>query len=368
MRQAEIVGWGKALPPTALTNEDLERIVDTSDEWIVTRTGIRERRISHVEASDMSVVAARRALAAAGMEPQEIGAIINCTCTPESLLPAGAAYLQKKLGVIGPAAFDMNANCSTFVYGLVVGTDLIRTGTFDSILLVGVEKFSYVTDWSDRTTCVLFGDGAGAVVLKATDEPVGIVASELGNDAEMVEHLYLPSLGTSGVPGPRDPSLAGVRMNGPEVFRRAVTMMADSATLVVEKAGWGIDEVDLLIPHQANLRIIDATARRLKLGPERVFVNVDRYGNTSAATIPIAIAEAVEQGMITPGGKIVFAAFGGGLSWGAAAFKWGERVTPIATTDAEIPEFDGTVFELLAPHLEFFGVGERGKQETEERL
>ena len=357
MRHAEIVGWGKALPPTKLTNEDLERIVDTSDEWITTRTGMKERRISHVEASDMAVVAAHRALAAAGMEPGQMGLIMNATCTPESLIPASAAHVQRKLGTGGQGAMDINANCSSFVYGLIVASDLIRTGTIDTALLIGVEKLSYVIDFTDRATCVLFGDGAGAVVLKASEEPVGMLAAELGNDGEAAEHLCIPTFGTAGGVGQRDPRLSGIAMNGQEVFRRAVTKMGDASASVVAQAGWDLEDVDVLIPHQANLRIIDATARRLKLSPDKVYINVQRYGNTSSATIPMALTEALDDGVIPANGNVVFAAFGGGLSWAAAAVRWGERVTPIAESDVELPGYDGSVFDLLEPNFEFFGRG-----------
>lgn len=359
MRRAEITGWGKALPPTKLTNGDLEKIVDTSDEWITTRTGMKERRISHVEMSDLATVAARRALAAAGMEPGEIGLIINATCTPETLIPASSAHVQRKLGAERAGAMDLNANCSSFVYGLVTANGLIQAGVVDTVALIGAEKLSYVTDFTDRTTCVLFGDGAGAVVLRATEEPVGVLAGELGNDGWAAEHLCVPELGTFGPAGPPNPRMSGIQMNGQEVFRRAVTKMGEASVHVVEKAGWDFDDIDLLIPHQANLRIIDATARRLKLDSEKVFVNVQRYGNTSSATIPVALTEALEEGRIRPGADIVFAAFGGGLSWAAAAVKWGERVTPLGESDAELPPYEGTVMDLLAPNFDFFGVGER---------
>ncbi|HEY5684501.1 MAG TPA: beta-ketoacyl-ACP synthase III [Acidimicrobiia bacterium] len=356
MRRAEIIGWGKALPPATLTNDDLAKIVDTSDEWITTRTGMKERRISHVEMSDLATVAAQRALAAAGMEPGEAGMLINATCTPETLIPASVAHVQRKLGADRAGAFDLNANCSSFVYGLVVANGLIQSGVTDTIVLIGAEKLSYVTDFTDRTTCVLFGDGAGAVVLRATEEPVGVLAGELGNDGWAAEHLCIPHLGTVGHSGPRDPRMSGVQMNGQEVFRRAVTKMGEASVHVVERAGWELDDVDLLIPHQANLRIIDATARRLKLDPEKVFINVQRYGNTSSATVPVALTEALEEGRIRPGADIVFAAFGGGLSWAAAAVKWGDRVTPIAESDAQLPPFEGSVLDLLAPNFKFFGV------------
>lgn len=359
MRYAEIVGWGKALPPTVLSNDDLSRMVDTSDEWITTRTGIKERRISHVEPTELATVAARHALAAAGMEPEEVGLVVNATCTPETLIPASASHVQARLGARRAAAMDLNANCSGFIYGLVTASDLIKAGSFDSVLLIGVEKLSYLIDYTDRTTCVLFGDAAGAVVLTATERRVGVLASELGVDGDAARILCVPEFGTAGGPGPRNPRRAGIYMEGQEVFRRAVTKMGEASVNVVQRAGWALDEVDLLVPHQANLRIIDATARRLGLDQSRVFVNIHAYGNTSAATIPVAITEALEQERIRPGANLVLAAFGGGLTWAAAAVKWGERVTPIAESDAAVPPTDKTVWELLEPNFRFFGLPER---------
>lgn len=355
MRYAEITGWGKAMPPTVLTNHDLEQIVDTNDEWITSRSGIKERRVSHVEVSEMGAVAAHHALAAAGREPGEIDLIICATLTPDSTVPASAALLQDRIGANGAAAFDLNANCSGFVYGMVVADSMIKAGAATRALLVGVEKLSYVTDYTDRSTCVLFGDGAGAVVMEASDEPIGLLASRLGNDGSAAPFLCIPEAGTRGTPGPPDPRTSGIYMEGPEVFKRAVKGMGGASSAVVEEMGWTIDDIDLLIPHQANQRIIDAVARRIGLDDTKVFVNIQSYGNTSAATVPVALTEALEQGRIRPGANLVFAAFGGGLSYGAAAVRWGQRVEPVGVSDAAIPATDRTVWEVLAPNLEFFG-------------
>lgn len=355
MRHAAITGWGKALPPTVLTNADLERIVDTSDDWITSRTGIKERRISHVEASELATVAARRALAAADVEPDAVDLVINATCTPESLIPASASHVQARLGASRAGAMDLNANCSGFIYSFVTASDLIRAGTMDTVVVIGVEKLSYLVDYTDRTTCVLFGDAAGAIVLQKSDEEIGLLASELGVDGTVADILCVPEFGTLGGPGPRDPRRAGIVMEGPEVFRQAVTKMGQAAVTVVERAGWSLEDVDLLIPHQANQRIIDATARRLGLDASRVFVNIHAYGNTSAATIPVALTEALEQGVVKPGANIVFAAFGGGLTWAAAALRWGERVEPLAHSDARVPPTDKSVWDLLEPSFAFYG-------------
>ncbi len=359
MTNATITGWGKALPPSVLSNSDLESFMDTSDEWIVSRTGIKERRISHVETSDMATIAARHALAAAGLTADDIDLIILATCSPDTLIPSAAAHVQAKLGARRAAAVDLNAACSGWIYSLVFAAGMIRSGIHRRVLVIGAEKLHYYMDFSDRSTSVLFGDGAGAVVLEPTDEDHGLLSSELGMDGETAGYLCIPSYGTIGDRVPDEPSEVGVRMDGPEVFRRAVTMMGEASVRVVEEAGLDFDDVDILIPHQANQRIIDATARRLKLPSEQVFLNIHAYGNTSAATIPIALTEAIEQGRISPGDNIVFAAFGAGLSWAAAVLRWGPRVEPIETSDAAFPPSERTALDLLQPNFDFFGLEPR---------
>lgn len=359
MKNSEITGWGKCMPPNILSNHDLEQLVDTSDEWITTRTGIKERRISHAETSDMAGVAGLHALAAAGKEPEDVDLLLVATCTPDSLIPSTASIVQKKIGAINCAAMDLNAACSGFVYGLVVGSSMIRAGTNETVLLIGAEKLHYVTDFTDRTTCVLFGDGAGAVVLEPTDGPHGILATDLGLDGSVHHILQVPVDGTMGDRGQPDPRTSGVSMEGQEVFRRAVTKMSESSIISLERAGVSLDEVDLLIPHQANVRIIDATARRLGLDESKVYVNIHSYGNTSSATIPVALTEALEEGRIKPGDTIVLAAFGGGLSWGSAVYRWGPRIDPIAESDAALLPPDRTTMELLQPNFDFFGLPEK---------
>lgn len=355
MPNSTITGWGKCMPPAVLSNHDLEQIVDTSDEWITTRTGIKERRISHVEVSDMSAVAAHHALAAAGKTAADLDLIIVGTCSGDSLIPSTASLVQAKLEAWQAGAFDLNAACSGFIYSLVVGSNMISAGTHRTVLVIGAEKLHYHLDFSNRATAVLFGDGAGAVVLEATDENIGLLASELGMDGSAAGILCIPEDGTDGDRDLPDPARSSFHMDGPEVFRRAVTTMGDASIRVLEKAGIGLDEVGLLIPHQANVRIIDATARRLKLDPAKVMINIESYGNTSAATIPVALAEALEAGRIEPGAVVVFAAFGAGLSWGAAVLRWGERIEPISTSQAALPLSERSTMELLAPNLEFFG-------------
>jgi 3-oxoacyl-[acyl-carrier-protein] synthase-3 len=351
-----ITGWGRCLPPAVLSNADLETLTDTSDEWIVTRTGIRERRISHGEVSDMAAVAGRQALAAAGVAPDQVDLVIVATCTPDRLVPSAAALAQQKIGAVGSGAMDLNAACSGFLYGLAVADQMVRSGVMRRVLLIGAEKLHYFLDFTERTTSVLFGDGAGAVLVEAAEEEGGgLLAFELGADGTAAEILCIPGSGTEGSPGashrPR------VQMEGPTVFRRAVEAMGDASLRVLEKAGLGLGDVDLLIPHQANLRIIEATARRLGLDPARVVVNLDAYGNTSAASIPIALAEALEQGRVRPGALLVLTAFGGGLTWAAAAYRWGSRVTPLGTSPAALPTTAATALDLMEPNVTLYGKG-----------
>ncbi len=359
MRNAEITGWGKCMPPNVLSNHDLEQLVDTTDEWITSRTGIKERRIADVEVSDMAAVAGRRALAAAGKSVEDVDLLLLATCSGDSIIPSTASALQQKLGAWNAAAMDINAACSGFVYGLVAGTNMIRGGTNSTVLLVGAEKLHYLMNFMDRTTCVLFGDGAGAVVLEPTEEPIGLLSSELGMDGSLGHVLQVPRDGTAGDRVHLDPAQCGITMEGPEVFRRAVTTMTDSSNRVLSEAGLTLDDIDLLIPHQANIRIIDATAKRLGVDPAKVYVNIHSYGNTSAATIPVALCEAIEDGRVQPGDHLAFTAFGGGLSWGSAIYRWGNRVEPIAQSDAALPPSNRTTLELLQPNFDFFGLPER---------
>ena len=359
MRNAEITGWGKCMPPNVLSNHDLEQLVDTSDEWITTRTGIKERRISHVEASELGAVAGLRAVAAAGKTVEDVDLILVATCTGDSIIPSTASVVQKHMEAWNAAALDINAACSGFVYGLVVGTNMIRGGTNKNVLVIGTEKLHYVMDFTDRTTCVLFGDGAGAVLLEPTEDDIGLLASELGMDGSVGHILQTPRDGTEGDRAHPDPAMCAITMEGQEVFRRAVTTMGDSAARAIEQAGLTLDDIDLLIPHQANVRIIDATARRIGVDEGKVYVNIHSYGNTSAATIPVALTEALEDGRIAPGSTIAFTAFGGGLTWGSAIYRWGSRVEPLGKSDVELPPPDRTTMELLQPNFDFFGLPEK---------
>jgi len=344
MHRAAITGWGRCTPDPVVTNDDLSTVMDTSDEWITARSGIKERRVCPVENSDMATVAGSHALAAAGLEPADIDYLIVATCTPDRVIPANACYVQAKLGTLNAAAVDINAGCTGFIYGLSMAQGLIATGIASRILLIGSEKISSYLDFEERSTAVLFGDGAGAVVLERASGDEGVLSMTLGSDGHLSEALTASGLGTSYVG-----SDAPIRivMDGREVFRNAVVQMGESATLAVKDADLEFDDIDLLIPHQANERIIDATARRIDLDESKVFMNIASYGNTSAATIPIALSEAIEQGRVHPGANLVLVAFGAGLTWGATVVRWGERTKPLATSDAALPPTDRTGFEIL---------------------
>jgi 3-oxoacyl-[acyl-carrier-protein] synthase-3 len=315
MIYSRIAGTGSYLPPRVLTNDELSKRVDTSDAWIQERTGIRQRHIADKAqaSSDLALEASRRALEAAGMQAGEIDLIVVATSTPDFVFPSTACLLQAKLGVKGSAAFDVQAVCSGFVYGLATADNFIRAGTHKSALVVGAEVFSRILDWNDRGTCVLFGDGAGAVVLKAAAQP-GIHASVLHADGSQSGILSVPGNVCGG-------SILGspfLQMQGNQVFKIAVKVLDEAAREVVAAAGMALADVDWIIPHQANIRILEATAKRLGLPRERLVVTVDHHANTSAASIPLALDEYVRAGKIKPGQKVMFEGVGGGFTWGAS--------------------------------------------------
>ncbi len=319
--RAVITGTGSYLPQTLLTNDDLAKIVDTSDEWIAQRSGIRQRYIAKTETtSDMAIAAARKALDAAGLTGADIGAIIVATTTPDTTFPATAAHVQKALQAPGCIAFDVQAVCSGFVYAVTLADNFIRLGQARHVLVIGAERMSNLLDWSDRTTCVLFGDGAGAVVLSAQPgngdmDDRGILTTCLHADGTHTDILY-----TTGGTGTNATS-GTIVMHGKDVFKQAVTLMADVVNETLTKAGISASAIDWLIPHQANLRIIEGTATKLGLGMDKVVVTVDKHGNTSAASIPLALDVAVRDGRVQPGQLLLLEALGGGLTWGAALIR-----------------------------------------------
>jgi len=324
VRNVGIIGIGSYTPPKVVTNSDLEKMVDTSDEWIVTRTGIKERRIAEpdVATSDLSFEAAKIALASANLSPKDIDLIIVATVTPDMLFPATACVLQDKLGAECPG-FDLSAGCSGLIYALSVGAQFVANGTYNNVLVVGAEVLSKITDWQDRSTCVLFGDGASAMIL-APVERGGFRSFVLGADGSGGKLLELPA-GGSRLPASYDTvsqRLHYIKMNGREVFKFAVKIMGEAALDAIEKAGLTPSDIDLFIPHQANIRIIESAAERLKLSMDKVFINLDKYGNTSSASIGIALHEALLSGKIREGSRIVMVGFGAGLTWGACVLEW----------------------------------------------
>ncbi len=335
---AAVAGWGVAVPERVVTNHDLSQRVDTTDEWIVDRTGIRERRVAGPgeTTASLAIEAGAAAIKSADLSPADVGCCIVATCTPEQPIPATAAFVQEGLG-LRCGAFDLDAACAGFVYALVVGAGLLSTGGLDAVLVIGSETLSRVADWDDRSTCVLFGDGAGAIVLVsdklmaapthpsgAPAEGPGLLAWDLGCDGSGASLLQVAA-GGSRMPTSTD-TLAGghhwLKMEGQEVFRRAVRTIVESAGATLAQAGVDASEVDLFVPHQANSRIIDAAAARLSIPPDRTFVNIDRYGNTSAASIPIALAEAADAGQLRRGDLVLLSGFGAGMSWASALMRW----------------------------------------------
>lgn len=319
-----ILGTGSYVPARVMTNDDLSKIVDTSDEWIFTRTGIRERRVAAADecTSDLATAAAQRALADAGLTAKDIDLVIVATITPDLPMPATACIVQKKLGIAAHAAcFDLNAACSGFIFALDTAWAMLGSGRYRHALVIGAEKLSSVLDWKDRTTCVLFGDAAGAVVLGPSRTPgTGILGAKLYTEGGYTDLLCIPGGGTSAPASPETPRV--IQMKGREIFKIAVREMEDAARDILEQHGLHADQIDCVIPHQANLRIIDAIAQYLELPLERFFVNLDRYGNTSAASIPLAIDEARRAGRIQPGHTTLLVAFGAGLTYGSALVRW----------------------------------------------
>lgn len=324
-RYAHITGWGAFVPERIVTNEDLAQLVPTSDQWIRERTGIAERRIADegTWTSTMGIEAGRRALHKANLPPGELDLIICATSTPDYLMPNTGSLIQNGLSANNAAAFDLNAACSGFVYGMAVGAAMIRSGTYDTVLVIGSEAMSRVMNWSDRATCVLFGDGAGAVLLQASDEPGGLLSSRLGSDGSGGELLTV-GLGTR-IPLTHQALAAGepfLQMSGQQVFRFATRIMAQATGEVVEAADLQVADIDLIVPHQANTRILQVASKQLGLPIERIYSNLHRFGNTSAASIPLALVDAIEEGRVHAGDHVVMVGFGGGLTWGACLIEW----------------------------------------------
>lgn len=321
-----ILGTGRSIPERILSNFDLEQIVDTSDEWITKRTGISERRIidNNIPLHQLGIDASKNALDDAGIKAKDLDLIIVTTETPDYLVPSMSCLIQKGLSAVNAAAFDLNAACSGFVYALTVANQFIQTGNYKYILVVCCEALSRVVDWKDRSTCVLFGDASGAAVVGPVNEGFGIIASHIGADGELGHYITVPccyfnSEDISIRPGVSERTL---RMDGSEVFKFAVRVMVQASEKVLEEAGFNIGDINLVIPHQANIRIIDGASKRLGIEPDRVYANVNKYGNTSSASIPMALDEAAKKGLISEGDNIILVGFGGGLTWGSALIRW----------------------------------------------
>jgi 3-oxoacyl-[acyl-carrier-protein] synthase-3 len=345
--QAAITGWGSCMPPAVLTNDDLSTFLDTSDEWITTRTGMKERRISHVSATELATVAARRALACADLDPADLDLIVYGGVSNDELCPNSASGVQVALGAPRAASVDLNTACTSFCYGLAAASGMIRTGAVRNAVVIGVELISRYMDWSNRNVAVLFGDGAAAVVLQATDGEEGLVASVLGCDAEARHTLRVRGFGC-GYAG------LGITLgdtfwdfDGQQIFKRAVQAMARASGEVLERAGVAADDVSLVVPHQANLRIIESVAKYARIPMERVMLTVEKYGNMSAATVPVALVEALEEGRVEPNSWLLMPAFGGGLTYCSLLVKWGSRVTPLGASEAALPPNEKTALELV---------------------
>ena len=321
-----ILGVGSYLPEKNMTNADMEKIVDTTDEWIVERTGIRNRRIAAPEqaTSDLSLLAAQRALADANISAEELDLIIVATASPDHAFPSTACLVQDALGASHAAAFDLSAGCSGFVYGYCVASQMLQTGIYKKALIIGAETLSRILDFTDRNTCVLFGDGAGAAVIGQVEDGYGLLGMDMGSDGSGGKHLLQPAGGSRRPASHETIEEHGhfIHMNGKEVFKFAVRVMGKTCLQSLANAGLTLEDLDLLIPHQANIRIIDSAAHRLKMSKDRMWINVDKYGNTSAACIPICLDEAVKAGRIKKGDVIQVVAFGAGLTWASAVIKW----------------------------------------------
>lgn len=347
MTFAAITGWGACMPPAILSNEDLSTFLDTTDEWIASRTGMRERRVSHVSAIEMSTVAAARALACAGLTPEDVDLIMYGSCTSDELVPNCSSGVQVALGATRAASIDLNTACTSFCYGLVTATAMIRTGVVKNAVVIGVELISPFMDWSNRNVAVLFGDGAAAIVLQASENEEGLLGSVIGCDAEARQSLRVRGMGC-GYAG-KSVTVGDTLwdFDGQVIFKRAVQAMANASTQVLQQCGVAPNDVDLVVPHQANLRIIESVAKNAGVSMEKVMVTVQKYGNMSAATVPVALVEALDEGRVKPGSQILMPAFGGGLTYCSLVVKWGERVMPLGTTDRALPPCTESALEMV---------------------
>ena len=338
-----------------MTNDDMAKVVDTSDEWIFSRSGIRQRHYSHVSVGEMGWLAAERALAAAGIDAADIDLVVLGSTTPEEICPNTASFIKNQLGATKAAAFDLNSACTSWLYAMNVATDMIKAGSVKKAVVIGSERLSLAMDWSKRESCFLFGDGAGAVVIEATEQKLGLLSAHMSCVPDSRECLHLPSLGMSPKHMTGDIHVS-LNFEGQEIFKSAVKGMADSIAEVLEREGLSASDIDLFIPHQANVRIIQSLAKRLDFPMEKVVVCIDEYANTSAAAIPLALCDALADDKVKPGMTILTASFGAGLTCGAGIIRWSDRVVPLGSCDAEIAPYEGTVFDLMKDSFNYYGV------------
>ena len=347
MTHAAIVGWGKCLPPSILTNQDIATFLPTDDAWITSRTGMKERRISHVPGIELAITAAHRAIACAGMRGADIELVIYGSCSNDETVPNSASGVQQRIGAVNAASFDVNTACISFMYGLSIGSAMIKSGIVKNALIIGVELISQYMDWDDRNVAVLFGDGAAAMVLQSSDQESGVMAEKLQCYADARQILRVRGMGTMYANLGVQFGITKWDFDGQEIFRKAVQGMSDASLDVMRRCKVTMDDIALVVPHQANLRIIDAVAKRAGAGPDKLFLTVQKYGNMSSATAPVALVEAVEEGRVPPGGLVLMPAFGGGLTLSAHLIRWGDRVTPLQISDADLPPCTKTALELV---------------------
>ena len=347
MTYAAITGWGKCLPPAVLSNEDISTFLPTNDEWIRSRTGMVERRISHVPGVELAIVAAQRALACAGKTGAEVDLVIYGSVSNDEAVPNTASGVQQRIGATRAAAMDVNTACTSFMYALSIGTAMIKTGVVRNALIIGVELISRYMDWDNRNVAVLFGDGAAAMLLEASDTETGVIREKLQCYADARQILRVRGIGTQYALQGLDFGQTRWDFDGQEIFKKAVRGMSEASLEVLSGAGVAIDDVALIVPHQANLRIIESVAKHAGAPMEKVHLTVHKYGNMSSATAPVALVEAVEEGRVKPGDLILMPAFGGGLTLSAHLLRWGDRVTPLGTCDAELPPCDKSALELV---------------------
>jgi 3-oxoacyl-[acyl-carrier-protein] synthase III len=335
------------MPPSVLTNQDLATFLPTDDAWITTRTGMKERRISHVPGIELAIIAARHAIACAGMRGDDIELVIYGSCSNDETVPNSASGVQQRIGATHAAAFDVNTACTSFMYGLSIGTSMIKSGVVKNALIIGVELISQYLDWDNRNVAVLFGDGAAAVVLQASEQESGVIAEKLQCYADSRQILRVRGMGTMYANLGVQYGQTTWDFDGQEIFRKAVQGMGEASVEVMQRAGVTIDDIALVVPHQANLRIIEAVAKRAGAGPDKLYLTIQKYGNMSSATAPVALVEAVEEGRVPPGGLLLMPAFGGGLTLSSHLIRWGQRVTPLQACEAALAPSTKTALELV---------------------